>query len=81
MTNTLNVLLRSSDFDKWLSHLADQKAKARVLVRLTNATLGNFGDCGAVGEGVSEMRTHTGPAIAFTTREADQTSMSCSLAA
>jgi putative addiction module killer protein len=54
----LNTLLRSSDFDEWLSHLADQKAKARILARLTSATFGNFGDCEPVGEGVSEMRLH-----------------------
>jgi putative addiction module killer protein len=56
----LNTLLRSSDFDSWLSHLADQKAKARILARLTSATFGNFGDCEPVGEGVSEMRIHVG---------------------
>jgi putative addiction module killer protein len=56
----LNTLLRSSDFDEWLSHLADQKAKARVLARLRSAILGNFGDCEPVGEGVSEMRIHVG---------------------
>ena len=52
---------RSSDFDAWLSGLADHKAKARVLARLRSATLGNFGDCEPVGEGVSEMRVHVGP--------------------
>ena len=56
----MNTLLRSSDFDAWLSHLADQKAKARILARLTSATLGNFGECEPVGEGVSEMRVHVG---------------------
>jgi putative addiction module killer protein len=56
----LNTLLRSSDFDAWLSHLSDQKAKARILARLTGATFGNFGDCEPVGEGVSEMRVHVG---------------------
>jgi putative addiction module killer protein len=56
----LNTLLRSSGFDAWLSHLADQKAKARILARLVSATFGNFGDCGPVGEGVSEMRIHVG---------------------
>jgi putative addiction module killer protein len=59
--NQLNTLLRSSDFHEWLSHLADQKAKARILARLTAAALGNFGDCEPVGEGVSEMRIHVGP--------------------
>ena len=53
--------MRSSEFDEWLSHLADQKAKARILARLTGATLGNFGDCEPIGEGVSEMRVHIGP--------------------
>jgi len=56
----LNTLLRSSDFDTWLSHLADQKAKARILARLASATFGNFGDCEPIGEGVSEMRIHVG---------------------
>ncbi len=56
----MNTLLRSSEFDAWLSHLADQKAKARILARLTSAAFGNFGDCDAVGEGVSEMRIHVG---------------------
>ena len=56
----MNRLLRSSDFDEWLSDLADQKAKARILARLTSAAFGNFGDCEAVGEGVSEMRIHVG---------------------
>jgi len=56
----LNTLLRSSDFDAWLSDLADQKAKARILARLTSAAFGNFGDCEPVGEGVSEMRIHVG---------------------
>jgi len=56
----LDTLLRSSDFDAWLSHLADQKAKARILARITSATFGNFSDCESVGEGVSEMRIHVG---------------------
>jgi len=55
------TLVRSSDFDTWLSDLADQKGKARVLARLKSATFGNLGDCEPVGEGVSEMRIHYGP--------------------
>ncbi len=57
----MNTFIRSSVFDSWLSGLADDKAKARILARLRNAALGNFGDCEAVGEGVSEMRIHVGP--------------------
>ena len=56
----MNTLLRSSDFDEWLSRLADLKAKARILARLASAEFGNFGDCEAVGEGVCEMRVHVG---------------------
>jgi putative addiction module killer protein len=58
--DALNTLLRSSEFDAWLSHVADLKAKARILARLRSATFGNFGDCEPVGEGVSEMRVHVG---------------------
>lgn len=52
---------RTAEFDGWLHALRDQKAKARILARLRSATFGNFGDCAPVGEGVSEMRIHTGP--------------------
>jgi putative addiction module killer protein len=52
------VILRSAEFDAWLSALADAKGKARILARLRSAAFGNFGDCEAVG---SEMRVHVGP--------------------
>ncbi len=55
------VILRSAEFDAWLSALADAKGKARILARLRSAAFGNFGDCESVGEGVSEMRVHVGP--------------------
>ena len=57
----MNTLIRSSDFDRWLALLKNDKGKARILARLASATLGNFGDCEPVGEGVSEMRVHHGP--------------------
>jgi probable addiction module antidote protein/putative addiction module killer protein len=57
---SLNTWLRSSDFDAWLSRVADQKAKARILAGLRSATFGNFGDCEPIGGGVSEMRIHVG---------------------
>jgi len=57
----MNTLIRSSVFSDWLNSLKDQKAKARILHRLSQASLGNFGDCEPVGEGVSEMRIHHGP--------------------
>jgi putative addiction module killer protein len=65
------VILRSGEFDAWLAALADAKGKARILARLRSATLGNFGDCEPVGEGVSEMRVHVGPGyrVYFTRKE------------
>jgi putative addiction module killer protein len=56
----MNTIIRSSDFDAWLSALADHKARARILARIAAAKFGNFGDCEPVGEGVSEMRIHIG---------------------
>jgi putative addiction module killer protein len=57
----VNTIIRSSDFDAWLSGLGDQRAKARILARLRSAALGNFGDCESVDDGVLEMRIHFGP--------------------
>jgi putative addiction module killer protein len=55
------TILRSDTFAEWLDNLADEKAKARILVRLISAERGNFGDCAPVGGGISEMRVHFGP--------------------
>lgn len=57
----VNTLLRTAEFDEWLRRLRDVRGEARILGRLRAAALGNFGDCEAVGEGVIEMRIHTGP--------------------
>jgi len=55
--NTLNMTVA---FSLWLQRLADRPLKARVITRITNARLGNFGDCKSVGHGVFEMRIHAG---------------------
>jgi len=55
------TILRTDAFDAWLSGLKDQKAKARILVRVRSAERGNFGDCKPVGGKVSEMRIDVGP--------------------
>lgn len=57
----VNTLVRTAEFAEWLRQLRDVRGKARILARLDAAELGNFGDCEPVGEGVSEMRIHTGP--------------------
>ena len=57
---TMNTILRSPLFDKWLLNLNDIKAKVRIIRRIEQAQQGNFGDCEPVGAGISEMRIHIG---------------------
>ncbi len=57
----MNTILRSEEFDTWLSALKDKLGRARIIHRIRSAGHGNFGDCEPVGEGVSEMRIHFGP--------------------
>ncbi len=54
-------MLETETFSNWLAKLRDKQGKARILARIASAKAGNFGDCGSVGEGVSEMRIHFGP--------------------
>ena len=44
----------------WLNDVRDKIAQARIRIRLRQVEAGNFGDCEAVGEGVSELRVHVG---------------------
>ena len=53
-------LRRTDVFDEWLLGLRDMRAKARILVRLESARLGNLGDVRSVGGGISEMRVDVG---------------------
>lgn len=55
------TIIRSSDFDTWLSNLRDNIGKARILARINAAERGNLGDCEPVGDGIHEMRVHVGP--------------------
>ncbi len=55
------IFARTRQFVDWLVGMRDIRGKAKVFVRLRNAMQGNFGDCEALGEGVSEMRIHHGP--------------------
>lgn len=65
------TLVRSSVFAEWLEALRDDRGKARILNRLDNAAMGNFVDCQAIGDGVSEMRIHL---------DRDTASISCAMA-
>ena len=56
-----NNIHHAPEFDKWLSNVTDVLAKAAILNRLDRAKDGHFGDCEAVGSGMSEMRVFVGP--------------------
>ena len=61
---------QTEEFEEWLRHLRDRTARARILVRIDRLALGNPGDVGPVGGGVSEMRIDHGPGyrVYFTQR-------------
>jgi putative addiction module killer protein len=44
-----------------MESLTDQKAFAKINIRIKRVEQGNFGDHGSVGNGVSELREHYGP--------------------
>ena len=52
---------KTEEFDEWLTNLADQKAKAKIVSRIERLGLGDPGDVKPIGEGVSEMRVAYGP--------------------
>lgn len=56
------IEVRQTDlFASWLRKLRDERARARILIRIRRISLGNFGDVRPVGEGVSELRIDYGP--------------------
>jgi putative addiction module killer protein len=48
-------------FARWFDRLDDDRARARILVRIRRLSLGNPGDTRPVGDGVSELRIPWGP--------------------
>jgi putative addiction module killer protein len=54
------TLKQTDEFGKWLKGL-DVRTRAKVLVRMDRLRQGNPGDVAPVGEGISEMRIHSGP--------------------
>ena len=57
----MNTIKTTATFDTWFANLKDRRAAVRIQIRIDRAEAGNFGDCKAVGEGVSEMRIDYGP--------------------
>lgn len=54
-------LIQTDVFSKWLHGLIDWKARERIAARLDYLARGHWGDAKALGDGVHELRIHTGP--------------------
>ena len=54
-------VVRTDDFDKWLTKLKDRAGRLRILKRIDRLANGNPGDVKPVGKGVSELRLDVGP--------------------
>jgi putative addiction module killer protein len=52
---------KTEHFDRWFLSLLDQRTARQILMRIDRVAAGNLGDVKPVGEGVSELRIHTGP--------------------
>lgn len=48
-------------FGEWLENLGDNRARAKVAVRVLRLAAENFGDCKLLRDGVSELRIDWGP--------------------
>ena len=74
------ILIRKTNlFMKWLTELRDQKAIARIQIRIDRLALGNPGDVRPVGSGISEMRIDYGPGyrVYFSQRGSDLVILLC----
>lgn len=60
----------TEEFAIWLDRLRDQRAIARIQIRIRRLSIGNAGDVKPVGDGVSELRIDYGPGyrVYFTKR-------------
>ncbi len=48
-------------FVDWVEGLKDVRGRAQIKARVTRVAAGNFGDCKALRESVSELRVDVGP--------------------
>ena len=66
-------IVQSITFERWLVRLRDKRAIARIKLRLSAVSDGNFGDMRSVGNGVFELRIHSGPGYRlYLVREGDE---------
>jgi putative addiction module killer protein len=52
---------KTAAFSDWMTKLRDSRARAKIAARIDRLAFGNPGDVESVGEGVSELRIHSGP--------------------
>ena len=55
------TIKRLPEFMEWIDSLRDDRAAARIAIRIDRVALGNPGSVSSVGEGVSEMKIDYGP--------------------
>ena len=58
MAVTIRTTIR---FDRWLRKLPDAVAKRKIAFRLQRLAFGHEGDAKSLGDGLWELREHTGP--------------------
>jgi putative addiction module killer protein len=56
----MSKVVKSDEFNTWLSSVLDKVAHSRILARIRNAELGNLGDWKFLRDGISEMRIDVG---------------------
>jgi putative addiction module killer protein len=61
LQSVVQTVLRTDEFDAWLSGMKDRVAMNRIGHRIDRLAAGNPGDVKAVGGGVSELRLDFGP--------------------
>ena len=67
----MTIEIRQTEvYARWIARLDDDRARARIEVRIYRLSLGNAGDVKPVGGGVSELRVDYGPGyrVYFTQR-------------
>jgi putative addiction module killer protein len=57
----MTEIRKTATFSDWMANLRDHRARARIAARIDRLAFGNPGDVQSVGEGVSELRIHSGP--------------------
>ncbi|MDR3334727.1 MAG: type II toxin-antitoxin system RelE/ParE family toxin [Treponema sp.] len=57
----MNEIRKTETFKKYMKNLKDAVGKMHILRRVDRLRKGDAGDCGPIGEGLSEMRIHFGP--------------------